>query len=284
MTTTSGLTVSGLPAKVARRAWHQVRRVGWWWQSFPRRVNASLRNMGGERIYQTISEEELRAARQHDVGFVFGSGASLNDVSASEWDHIAQYDTIGFNEFPFQRFIRVDFHVGSEIPRPAAFAERVENNPFYRDTIFAIHGGWSAHCGNELIGYRLLRPGRRIFRYKRIHRERTVPPSRSFRDGLVHGYNSLFDTVNFAYLCGWRDIVLAGVDLYDKRYFWMPADGLRAWDRPGTQVDKPFFSAPFIVRMMGLWRESMAENGIRLWVYNPRSLLTEVLPVWTCKR
>ena len=103
-------------------------------------------------------------------------------------------------------------------------------------------------------------------------------PSTSLKDGLVHVSATLEECVNFAFLMGWKAIVLAGVDLYDRRYFWLPPD------QPGygdTTTDIPHRTASTgIVDSLGAWRDRFAAEGVQLFVHNPRSLLTSRLPVW----
>ena len=84
------------------------------------------------------------------------------------------------------------------------------------------------------------------------------------------------ECINFAALMGWRHIVLAGVDLYDRSYFWL---------RPGetlprdTTVATPHRTAG-IIQGIGAWRDIFNREGINLYAYNPLSLLVPTLPVW----
>ena len=40
--------------------------------------------------------------------FIFGSGASLNAITPTEWTEIERHDTLGFNWFVRQSFVRCD--------------------------------------------------------------------------------------------------------------------------------------------------------------------------------
>ena len=133
--------------------------------------------------------------------------------------------------------------------------------------------------GNELIGRGLLRPGARVFRFSRASRWRYAPPSKTPRQ-LVHGPNSLFDATNFAYALGYRRIVLAGADYYNKEYFWLPPGESRPYETWVTATE-PWSQAETVVEMMGRWHDVMAAEGTQLLVYNPRSLLAERLPVFS---
>lgn len=219
--------------------------------------------------------------------FVFGSGSSLNTMPGAEWREIERHDTIGFNWFVHQRFVRCDYHVVREIctndidtrlcgQQLDAFRRAVQSNPLYAKTIFLVQTGFSATNGNRAIGLGLLPPGARIYLWRSL-RGRTEP-SASLADGLVHAQGTLVECVNFAFLMGWRRIVIAGVDLYDRRYFWLPPDQPAFDDVP---CDAPHNTASSgIVELLGAWRDRFARDGVELYVHNPKSLLARTIPIW----
>jgi hypothetical protein len=239
---------------------------------------AWLRNVGGRRAYRVLSPAELRATRRSDTAFVFGSGRSLVDITADEWRRIAEHDTISLREFPRQSWVRADYHLTGEVDELDEYARRLRENPLYADTVFVVMGGFFAHMGNELIGRRLLPVGARVFRFRRRARWRYAPPSRTPRK-LVHGPNSIFDAVNLAYALGYRRIVVAGADYYNKEYFWLAPGEARPYE-PGVDAAAPWPQTEQVVDMMGNWGELLARDGVELLVYNPRSRLTERLPVF----
>jgi hypothetical protein len=240
---------------------------------------AWLRDRRGRRAYRLLSEDELRAARRSDTAFVFGSGRSLVDISSDEWKRIAEHDTISLREYPRQSWVRADYHLTGEVDRLDEYAQRLRDNPLYADTIFVVLGGFVAHMGNELVGRQLLPAGARVFRFRRRARWRYAPPSRTPRE-LVHGANSIFDAVNLAYALGYRRIVVAGADYYNKEYFWLEPGESRPYE-PGVDATAPWPQADQVVEMMGRWGEIMRAEGVELLVYNPRSRLAALLPVFT---
>jgi hypothetical protein len=266
--------------RVPLKMWVILQRVGWWWKAAPTCAVAFGRDAIGRRRYRQLSVDELRATRRSDTVFVFGSGYSLNSITDAEWQAIARHDTVSFRGFPQQSFIRADYHLTGEVDFLDEYAARLRENPFYDKTVFVVQEGWPAYNGNNLIGRGLLRPGSRVFRYRRTARGRYAPPSRTFENGLVHGFGSAISVTNFAYLMGWRTIVLAGIDLYDKRYFWLPPTETRAYEKPGITVTSTFTGADDLVSMLGRWAELFARDGVQLFTYNPRSLLTRVLPIF----
>jgi hypothetical protein len=255
------------------------------------RLGPWLRFLANRGAYRYMDEQELRARRRSDTVFVFGSGASLNEIADAGWAEIARHDTLGFNWFVHERFVRCDFHLIRGIPDtdldPAVWRPQLEEyfrlireNPCFAETVFLVHGGFRAINGNRALGLRLLPIGSPVFRWRSDVRAEL--PSRSFRGGLVHGHSTLQESINFAYLLGWKRVVLAGVDLYDRRYFWLPLDETRSIDRRrgATMSDSHARAASGMIEALGEWARWLEREGVELTVLNPRSLLADVLPVF----
>jgi hypothetical protein len=258
---------------------------------FPLRLGPWLRFQANRRAYRVLDEEQLRRTRRSDTVFVFGSGASLNELADDEWGRIAAHDTLGFNWWVHQRFVRTDYHLIRGIPdtdldpdvwRPqlTEYFRLIRTNPLFAETVFLVHSGFRAINGNRAIGYRLLPERNPVFLWRT--RMGVELPSRSFADGLVHGQSTLLEAVNFAYLLGWKRIVLVGVDLYDRRYFWLPTGATRSVDerREATAADPHFQAGTGLVETLGAWRASLRAEGVELEVYNPRSLLAAAVPLY----
>ncbi len=265
-------------------------------------LEAWVRYWLNRHTYEILSEAELRATRKSDRVFVFGSGYSLNDISPAEWQDFEQHDTLGLSGFIYQQWVRVDYHLirGWVETKDGTFNWRQHTTDFvntlhanrhFQDTIFIMQGEYLAQFCNRLIGYRLLRPGSRVFRYTTARR--SGPPTRSLNQGLRHMVATLCDAVNFAYCLGWQEIVLVGVDLYDSRYFWLKPDETLSFDETtgtlaaaeynvrGLRYDQMHNTARNdIAEIMGQWRDIFEQNNVHMSVYNPRSLLTQVMPVY----
>jgi len=172
-------------------------------------------------------------------------------------------------------------------------ADAIARNPFYRDTVFVMQGEFLSDFTNQLIGYRLLPPVSGVLRYRTARHEGTAPTAK-LADGLRHIAGTLSDAVNCASCLGWSSIVLVGVDLYDSRYFWLPPGETASVDRARATVscaasnvlrgtrsgDRHHTTTNGVVELMAEWRRYFADRGVRLSVYNPRSLLADVLPVY----
>jgi hypothetical protein len=267
-------------------------------------VDAWSRDRLRRHRYARLDEGEARASRRSERVFVYGSGASMNDIDSDEWAAMAEHDTFGFNAFYWQEWIRVDFQLfrggayGSLNPshRAAELAAAVRANPRFSDTIFVMQDDFLGHYPNFLVGRGYLPEGARLLRYRTA--PGVGPPTHSFADGIRHAPGTLVDVVNVAYCLGWKEIVLVGVDLYDSRYFWLPPDKTLTYDttlnsvvpgdvnlqRGNRAADRHNTVKGGIVDLMGRWRPVLAERGVDLTVYNPRSLLADVLPVFGAAR
>jgi hypothetical protein len=276
--TPSEATIGGLRTRIRQT------RGGHYGSLKPQRL-ASLafrygRDRLGRRRYRVLDEEALLATRKSDTAFVFGSGRSLLEIHDDEWGAISQFDTISLREFPRQHWIRADYHLTSEVDFLDEYAQRLRENPLYRDTVFIVQEGFLAERGNDLVGRGLLHRDARLFRFRRTNRGEYGPPSRTVRR-LVHGYNSIFDATNFAFAMGYRRIVLAGADYYNKEYFWLDSGETRSYESPGIEATEQWPQAEAIVAMLGEWGRLLAKDGVELCVYNPRSLLARQLGVFT---
>lgn len=259
---------------------------------FPNRLSAKLLNSRGIQHYSHVDKGALLERKKSDTVFIFGSGRSINDVTTEEWTGFRDHDVITFNWFIHQDHIPVDYHLVREIaptdldpeiwrPKIEEYGRLIQNNPHYRDTVFLIQDGWKATNGNRLIGHGLLPHGAQVYRFHNRYQTPDEPPTGSFEEGLAHSSGTLSDCVNFAYLMGWQKIVLVGVDLYDRRYFWLDPDERTLIDemRNARPDDRHNMADPTVVCLSN-WGRLFEEEGIELMVHNPRSLLAGPLPVY----
>lgn len=253
-----------------------------------------LRYLNAKRHYQILDQASLMQRRTSDTLFIFGCGTSINDISAPEWAAMAEYNTLSLGLFFYCDKIRIDFHVARDIlwfkdvqRTKLAFAyygRTFAENPCFADTVFCHQDEWPGWGARGVLSARTMRPGTRTFGWQTKSRGLIEPPSKSFSDGLVHGPGTLVDAINLSYIMGFKKIVLVGVDLYDSRYFFIGDDGAD----PASSRDHNGMEAYHIhntvngglLKLIDLWARQFAQEGIELQAYNPRSLLTQVLPIF----
>lgn len=282
------------------KGWSE-RFFGSFWQC----LAASIANTFGRSQAVAIDEDQIKARKRSDTIFIFGSGYSLNDLSAEQWVAIAKNDTMGFSYFVLQKYVRMDFHLIRELGLTAhdnnerqyrwreifsTYGNILRANSHYKEAIFVVQAGWPAYVGNRFVGGGFLPPGAWLFRYRNGKRG-NYPPARSFAEGLTHGPATVTDCVNFASILGWRRIVLCGIDLYDRRYFWQAPDreffsipgltdrGGGEYSGEGDMTSQHRTSEPML-KWAALWKSELAAQGIALEVLNPKSRLAAVLPVY----
>lgn len=266
-------------------------------------LDAWIKERKNRDAYEVLDEAEVKASRKSDTVFIFGSGYSLNDITPEEWRQFEKHDTLGLSGFIYQKWISVDYHLirgWVEVKQGALkwrahsedFANVLNSNAHFKNTILVMQGEYLAQFCNALVGYRLLKAGARIFRYHTARGAKA--PTARFKDGLSHTVGTLSDGVNFAYCMGWKHIVLVGVDLYDSRYFWLKSNETLAVDSGtgmmvpaetnvrGARYDQAHNAVKNgIIETMSRWRALFERENVRITAYNPRSLLRDVLPLYS---
>jgi hypothetical protein len=182
--------------RVAQAIDWRVRQWRWDARFFPTRLAAwlgALRRLGRHRF---MSEQELRATRKSNTIFIFGSGASLNAITPDEWSRIARHDTMGFNWFVHQRFVRCDYHLvreigGSEMdeahwkPYLYEYFERLRGNPMFAQGVLLVQAGLRATGSNRAIWFELISREQRIFATPHIQVRRYAAASRTVEGRCV---------------------------------------------------------------------------------------------------
>lgn len=255
---------------------------------------------------QVLNFSNLEDAKTTDTVFVFGSGASLNNISKTEWKNIKQHDSIGFSgSFLLQKinFNYLILKAWNETPTGTIFWEKdtqyvldsIKTNKYLDNTIFLFPKGITATFTNRLIACKLWPTYKKFYLYSSDRFSQL--PNRDFKMGFAHGKGTLCTAINLAICLGYKKIVLIGVDLYDNRYFWLKANETLGWsdqEKRTIVTSKSFRGSSStanhntfnngIVQYIGNWAEFLKnESGQELYCYNPKSLMCEVLPIYDCK-
>jgi hypothetical protein len=270
----------------------------------PTRIKASIANARvAEGYYKFIGKDELAEKKRGDTLFVLGSGGSLAFLPNVIIEEMEKNSTISFNYSLLQDFVRADFHLVRELGVTNIKSVNLGNsdlrnlhdliakNPRYGETVFLAQGGYNAWSANFLIGSRGLPKGATVFRFRNPYVTRFGKLGTRL-DAVTHGASSVTDCINIGYILGFKKIVLCGLDLYDRRYFWnMP--GAKYFPLPGItdaeigeyggkgEVTAPHRTSDRLVGQIAQWRQELEEQGVTLSVQNPKSLLTAVLPVYS---
>ena len=280
------MTLGGelLRNRAARNLLAPIRRfmlnIFWQIAFLPKSLFTWIADRKGRHFYGSLTESDLRNARKSDAVFICGTGLSIASITPDEWRDIEKHDVLSFRCFPKQSFVKVGFHVTGEIDDVDEYANDINNNKLYDQSLFLVQEGLRAHMGNRLIGEKKLRIGAPLFRYRRKARGIIAPLSKDFSDGVVHGFGSVCKAINVAYILGWKKIVLVGIDLYDHRHFYHPPDKLRDIEKSGIALDDSYVTSAGIVDLVAMWSNCLEKEGRGIYVYNPKSLLAARIPVF----
>lgn len=179
-----------------------------------------------------ILNDDILKYKTSDTIFLLGSGPSINDITAEQWNQIRKHNSIGFNYWFIHEFIPTfymfqDAHNNmldilndkyKDIPfliRGSAFAQgkfnlkdhrfnSLKGNPVYFINEYPI----SSRCSIEI---KLL--------IKYIDALGLIPFGR-IADFVPKWRNTLGLLLSLSYQMGYKKIVLCGMDMKDSHHFW----------------------------------------------------------------
>jgi hypothetical protein len=245
--------------------------------------------------------------RNSDTLFIMGSGGSINDISESDRRTLVETgDVLAFNYFFRGEFVPVDFHIIREM-EPCAhpweismlwrrksvseYCTELTDNEYYTDTtLFVLDQMPSLHDRASQYPQWALYINRcfsdwSICSYQNRQNQRWETPGKSI-DDIVHRRGTLTDAINIGYVLGYNKIVLVGVDLYDREYYWKEEGKRRDIDvRRDSHVTDSHRTSSHMIKVTNRWSDYLAGHDVELSVENPKSLLhTEgTLPVYRLK-
>lgn len=248
---------------------------------------------------EIISEDQFRAYKQSDTIIVYGSGASINKLDKDDQKSLSSYDSIGFNWF-CKSGIPVTFYVIREQCVPSKREVKGEtlkcflsymNSDTYIDACKIIHkakylvqaNGYS-HFGahSRILGKGMIVKDIKVGADKATRNRKKI--IKSFKDdvvdcGVQHGTISMYNIMHIVTYFGYKNIIFAGVDLYDSRYFWIKeGETRRAIKDKGRSYKARHVAAQKTLMLLKLYKKYYPD--IKMFTYNKKSLLKKYIPVW----
>lgn len=267
--------------------------------------NWEIRRITDSQGFGRLSTLPLERLKRSDCLFILGSGASINQLSEDDFALIGRHDSVGFNFWLIHDFV------------PTYYLLELSPNEVRNDTFFELlEQRAHAYSGVPLIvQYKLWRryqsgfdrvPGQLLSSiYLHAPWALLSPTERVLRmaltfwrlcglgvgwrlEHLIHHRASLVLAVFFGLACGYRRLVLTGVDLKDSRYFWeedserwsgtptppnIQSGGIHATADPGLTDSLYTLPATEFLRLV---QELVAEPlGAEIIVANSESLLRQ---------
>lgn len=293
---------------LARRS---VRRRAYWVYvlSQTRRILQMRRNAAQARAQSGLQLISHTPAfdRQSDTLFILGSGASINELDTDFWKYVAKHDSIGFNNWMVHDFVP-DFYMREfplEISENKNFAKIFrENHKKYDHVPFLLRRGFTQRraaiwpealalfqslvagplCLPDVVNVPAeteaeMRSFCRLWRKLGLHRNVDVH---------IDCRASVSQLIYFGLVQGYRNIVLCGIDLNTKAYFWEDDrwTGSRVNLPPNNSATAqhrtmdPKLGLPIDKIMAAMHDELLKPAGVQLYVARPSSALAAFLPVY----
>nr|WP_319540003.1 hypothetical protein [uncultured Methanospirillum sp.] len=229
----------------------------------------------------------------HDTMFILGSGYSINSISQPEWEKMCKNgDTMSLNFFFMGKFIPINFHVVREISPYYSlkqFAGSIHqyfsllgDNHYYSKTIFLIRFDPISYASTlATFFYKALKNKKICYYANGLDISNIELPTNSFKK-IPHCGATLIDAINIAFILGYTNIVLVGVDLYDRRYFWLQENQTRDGDNKRCKTYRDEHNtASTVIDTMKIWYPYLLSKGVKIYIYNPKSLLADIIPVFS---
>jgi hypothetical protein len=195
-----------------------------------------LQNLGVK--YTILSPKGILARKKSDTLIVLGSGASINDIADNQWQFIERHDSIGFNFWFVHSFVPTFYHVEYLRDRYGlinyiAIMKQVEKR--YRDVPFLMstntaYTGWHPKYRPEVFPQNV-----KLYVYpyggvKIVPKDRSIETldfsdlTTDLGEAPYIARGSLTTVVHLGFQMKYKRIILAGVDLNNRRYFYDDLD------------------------------------------------------------
>lgn len=257
-------------------------------------------------FYKFENEFDIKKKLKSKTIFIFGSGSSICDLNNRELKKISNFHTMGCNYFAIQDFIRLDFQVFREMGRSSKledqgkikydfnmiskFSKILQKNKKLQNTIFFLQTGFDAWATNIFIGLRFLKKSTKIFLFSNTRNFRSIKTSNNLNDPIYHGSSTITDCIHLAYLLGFNKIILCGVDLNNRHYFWNQKK-LTFYHLNGVSIEGGEYSGnnnqseshrskDGLVRDLKKWNKDLKKQNIKLYTLSAKSALSEFLPTF----
>ena len=243
-----------------------------------------------------------------DTFFILGSGATINDLSPSDWAAISSGFSVGLNKWLIHDFIPDAISLEKNLSK--TFYEAILNDRrligsrlkyiiYPSDYILEYQG--FPYIINDLMAEKIvLFNAARNSSYKDLKSIDELHKSNNFwelgKNKLAQGLlldlkGSIYRLTQIALLSGYKKIVYCGVDLINNDYFWDEGSFLlkRGVQNPNKSIlhsnihltDSNVGNTVPISEIIRSLNAKASLMGVELSVASKKSKLADFLPIWT---
>jgi len=245
----------------------------------------------------TTENRILEESKKSDTIIIYGCSSSINNISDLEYEDLCKFDSISFNWFCFSSIPTTYYIVREQanIKKRISGQETPDNfyeymNHDYRDSCLLIHD--ISHHSPNAHNYSDHRNISKFKSKKVIIKDTKLKGNDSgvkqwkdgsiFDSGLFHGKCTLTNALHFAVWMGYKKIIFVGVDLYDSRYFWLDDNETRHTVAHKKQtMNSRHQTSKDAVSLVKSVRKYYPK--IKMYTYNKKSLLANIIKVWNGK-
>jgi hypothetical protein len=257
-----------------------------------------------------IGEKEFKRYKNSDTIVVYGCGNSIKKLTDDDRSHLSQFDSIGFNWFCKSKIPTTFYFMREQGTK--AFATKGETqgnlvsflNRFYpksciicdnltqssprwkKINTYSLKSVYSKYKHSGIILKELF--AKNTFeefkdKFGAGGRRQSVVSKKMmeldiFTDGLVYDFCTMTCIMHIVTYLGYDNIIFAGVDLYDHRYFWLPDNALRAITQiMGRGLETKHFTANYTCELVKEYEKTTGKN---VYTFNEKSLLKDHIRVY----
>ena len=247
--------------------------------------------------YDKIEFSKIRdSIKKSDTVVIYGTGSSILDISEEQWKELREYNSISIGSFAqFNKYIDIDINHFREIgsynyiyknsrvsnwQEMVEYAVNINNNDRKKSTIHLFQDGIIANASNRFICSEVMEFNSKYSMYT-SNRKHSGKLSREYSK-LSHINGSLGEAINIASQLKWKRIILAGIDLRDRQYFFLKENETVIWDLCRNEdATSKHNMAESTMKHISSMEEELSHDNIELYVLNKKSLLASLLEVFT---
>lgn len=253
-----------------------------------------------KKFYKIINFKEIRKIiKKSDTIVIYGTGSSINRIKKNEWKKLRKFNSISlghFAEHAYKKKIDIDIAHIKEIgawgdivndsqlenmKEVVNYVEGCQKLKNYNKTIFLVQSGIPGKCSNFMIDNLLFKFKSNIAFYKNsqiLNNINKFTGNKSFLNGYC---GSLSIVITFAIKLGWKNIILAGVDLVDNRYFYLKKNQTPQWNsKRKIKVNDPHSMKKRTIEYVNDLSKWSKSRGIKLYSLNKKNILADILPIF----
>lgn len=245
--------------------------------------------------------EILKQNKKSDILFILGSGASINEISEKMWQHIKANDSFGFNfwllhkhvpdYYMFEPPIKKNQELMLNLIKKRA-KEYIQNNTFF---IMKDVKSLKIKCDKipkEIRSRFMAAPKDTFYGTNANSIKKSIQLAKKFNiiyeNVLYTRRASLLSAIFVGWRLGYKQIVLAGIDLNNTDYFYddstkydqnlVPENPKRGKIHSTVKRIDTDLNIDELVYLLN--EELLQKDDVKLYVLNKKSLLAQKLPVY----